>query len=45
MNCGKLVMLGTAGLVMSMPGTGATPADPARKRKNNNNNNNNNNNG
>lgn len=44
---GKLVMLGTAGLILTMPGTGAAAAQPKKQERssNNNNNNNNNNNG
>jgi hypothetical protein len=41
---GKLVMLGAAGLILTMPGSGAAATSPARRERNSNNNNNNNNN-
>ena len=42
---GKLVMLGTTGLLMGMPGSNPNAAAQERQRNSNNNNNNNNNNG
>lgn len=42
---GRLLMLGTAGLILSMPGSGNAASKKEQRSSNNNNNNNNNNNG